>query len=56
MADGQKVYEIPIGPIHPALKEPIRFTFQVEGERIRGSRSGLGLPTGGSSSWASSGT
>ncbi len=36
MADGQKVYEIPIGPIHPALKEPIRFTFQVEGERIRG--------------------
>lgn len=30
------VYEIPIGPIHPALKEPIRFTFQVEGERIRG--------------------
>lgn len=36
MAEGQKVYEIPIGPIHPALKEPIRFTFQVEGERIRG--------------------
>ncbi|MCX7750320.1 MAG: nickel-dependent hydrogenase large subunit [Candidatus Bipolaricaulota bacterium] len=36
MAEAQKVYEIPIGPIHPALKEPIRFTFQVEGERIRG--------------------
>ncbi|HPD06450.1 MAG TPA: nickel-dependent hydrogenase large subunit [Candidatus Bipolaricaulis sp.] len=31
-----QVYEIPIGPIHPALKEPIRFTFKVEGERIRG--------------------
>jgi membrane-bound hydrogenase subunit alpha len=34
MAD--KTFEIPIGPVHPALKEPIRFTFQVEGERIVG--------------------
>ncbi len=30
------VYEIPIGPIHPALKEPIRLTFRVQGERIVG--------------------
>jgi len=29
-------YEVPIGPIHPALKEPIRLTFKIEGERIRG--------------------
>lgn len=36
MAEAREVYEIPIGPIHPALKEPIRFTFKVEGERIRG--------------------
>jgi len=36
MPETQNVYEIPIGPIHPALKEPIRFTFKVEGERIRG--------------------
>lgn len=32
----KKTFEIPIGPIHPALKEGIRFTFQVEGERIVG--------------------
>ncbi len=32
----EKTFEIPIGPVHPALKEPIRFTFQVEGERIVG--------------------
>ncbi|MFH1609427.1 MAG: nickel-dependent hydrogenase large subunit [Candidatus Bipolaricaulota bacterium] len=32
----QNVYEIPIGPIHPALKEPIRLTFRVQGERIVG--------------------
>ena len=31
-----KTFEIPIGPVHPALKEQIRFTFQVEGERIVG--------------------
>ncbi len=28
-------FEVPIGPIHPALKEGIRFTFWIEGERIR---------------------
>jgi membrane-bound hydrogenase subunit alpha len=27
-------YEIPIGPIHPALKEPVNFEFEVDGERI----------------------
>ena len=27
-------FQVPIGPIHPALKEGIRFTFWVEGERI----------------------
>ncbi|KUG20264.1 MAG: nickel-dependent hydrogenase large subunit [Methanomicrobiaceae archaeon] len=27
-------YTVPIGPTHPALKEPVMFTFQMEGERI----------------------
>jgi membrane-bound hydrogenase subunit alpha len=31
-----ETFEIPIGPIHPALKEPIRLTFRVRGERIVG--------------------
>ncbi len=31
-----EVFSVPIGPIHPALKEPIRLTFQVQGERIVG--------------------
>jgi membrane-bound hydrogenase subunit alpha len=30
------VYNIPIGPIHPALKEPILFTFDIQGEVIKG--------------------
>ena len=29
-------YSIPIGPIHPALKEPVMFEFELEGERIVG--------------------
>jgi membrane-bound hydrogenase subunit alpha len=29
-------YTVPIGPVHPALKEPIRFDFRLEGERIVG--------------------
>jgi len=29
-------YSIPIGPTHPALKEPIQFTFKLAGERIVG--------------------
>ncbi|HAF71463.1 MAG: NADH-ubiquinone oxidoreductase chain 49kDa [Acetothermia bacterium 64_32] len=36
MGELAKAFEIPIGPVHPALKEPIRFTFRVEGERIVG--------------------
>jgi membrane-bound hydrogenase subunit alpha len=27
-------YQIPIGPIHPALKEPVAFSFEIEGEQI----------------------
>ncbi|HET6581201.1 MAG TPA: nickel-dependent hydrogenase large subunit [Methanoregula sp.] len=26
---------VPIGPVHPALKEPVMFTFQMEGEVVR---------------------
>jgi len=29
-------YSVPIGPVHPALKEPIRFQFDIAGERIVG--------------------
>ena len=25
-------YQIPVGPIHPALKEPVQFEFKIEGE------------------------
>ncbi|MCS7217066.1 MAG: nickel-dependent hydrogenase large subunit [Candidatus Bipolaricaulota bacterium] len=31
-----ETFAVPIGPIHPALKEPIRLTFRVRGERIVG--------------------
>jgi membrane-bound hydrogenase subunit alpha len=34
--DKEVTYSIPIGPIHPALKEPIQFTFQLNGEQIVG--------------------
>lgn len=27
-------YQIPVGPIHPALKEPVFFEFEIEGEKI----------------------
>ncbi len=27
-------YQIPVGPIHPALKEPVQFEFEIEGEKI----------------------
>ena len=27
-------YHIPIGPIHPALKEPVHFEFELDGEKI----------------------
>ncbi len=36
MEERRAVYQIPVGPVHPALKENIRFVFDVEGERIRG--------------------
>ena len=29
-------YKVPIGPIHPALKEPIMITCEVQGEKITG--------------------
>ncbi|HON81115.1 MAG TPA: nickel-dependent hydrogenase large subunit [Methanoregulaceae archaeon] len=36
MSGEKKVpYIVPIGPTHPALKEPVMFTFEMEGERIR---------------------
>ncbi len=35
MEERRAVYQIPVGPVHPALKENIRFVFDVEGERIR---------------------
>ena len=27
-------YQLPIGPVHPALKEPVMFEFEIDGERI----------------------
>lgn len=29
-------YKVPIGPIHPALKEPVMFEFEIDGEQIVG--------------------
>jgi membrane-bound hydrogenase subunit alpha len=29
-------YSVPVGPVHPALKEPIRFQFALDGEQIVG--------------------
>ena len=34
-AGKKTVYSIPIGPIHPALKEPIQFSFTLDGEVIK---------------------
>ncbi len=34
MSSKNAPYEMPIGPIHPALKEPINFTFKIQGEVI----------------------
>jgi len=33
-APSKTSYQIPIGPIHPALKEPVNFSFEIEGEKI----------------------
>jgi membrane-bound hydrogenase subunit alpha len=30
----KKTYSIPIGPVHPSLKEPMTFNFEIYGERI----------------------
>lgn len=35
-------YQIPVGPIHPALKEPVQFEFTIEGEKIVDVDVGLG--------------
>ncbi|MEM0360007.1 MAG: nickel-dependent hydrogenase large subunit [Candidatus Diapherotrites archaeon] len=37
-----KQFELCVGPIHPALKEPIKLDFQVEGERVKGVSFSLG--------------
>ena len=35
-SEGKKVpYRVQIGPTHPALKEPVMFTFELEGEVVR---------------------
>jgi len=34
IATTKTTYHIPIGPIHPALKEPVYFEFEIDGERI----------------------
>ncbi|PWR75386.1 nickel-dependent hydrogenase large subunit [Methanospirillum stamsii] len=34
MSQKKAPYELPIGPIHPALKEPINFTFKMNGEVV----------------------
>ncbi|MCD6509567.1 MAG: nickel-dependent hydrogenase large subunit [Thermoprotei archaeon] len=36
------IVEIPVGPQHPALKEPIRFIFQLDGEIVVGAEPRLG--------------
>ncbi len=33
-ATTKTTYRLPIGPIHPALKEPVAFEFEIDGERI----------------------
>jgi membrane-bound hydrogenase subunit alpha len=35
-AKGVTSYSVPVGPVHPALKEPIRFSFSLDGEQIVG--------------------
>jgi membrane-bound hydrogenase subunit alpha len=34
MSASTTTYHIPIGPIHPALKEPVHFIFEIDGETI----------------------
>jgi membrane-bound hydrogenase subunit alpha len=42
MGDSDTSFEIPVGPQHPALKEPESFTFVVDGERVVGVKPRLG--------------
>ena len=34
MSNEKTSYHVPVGPIHPALKEPVMFEFEIEGEKI----------------------
>ncbi len=34
LKEGENTCSIPVGPLHPALKEPIQFQFQLDGEEI----------------------
>ncbi|MCR4419209.1 MAG: nickel-dependent hydrogenase large subunit [Clostridia bacterium] len=38
MAEHTYTYRIPFGPVHPGLKEPVSFVFELEGERVRSMR------------------
>lgn len=43
MTEERKVdVSIPIGPMHPALKEPLRIKFETEGERVKNAEADLG--------------
>ena len=35
-------FQLPIGPIHPALKEPVSFEFEIQGEQVKNVRVHLG--------------
>lgn len=35
MEEHTYAYHIPFGPVHPGLKEPVSFTFELEGERVK---------------------
>ncbi len=39
----ETTYEVPIGPIHPALKEPFLIKFKIDGERIVGAEAHPGM-------------
>ncbi len=34
VSKSKTTYQLPVGPIHPALKEPVMFEFEIDGERI----------------------
>ncbi len=41
--NSDNTYEVPIGPIHPALKEPFLIKFKIDGERIVGAEAHPGM-------------